>query len=339
MPDSAPDSPDDLASRLAAYLSARWDKPVQVSHLERFHGGAARETFRFRAQSDDGDSWLVLRRDPAASLISTAREVEFHALARAHAAGLPVPRPRYLETGAEAFGAPGFLMDAIEGGRASGLFEEDPYGAARGATGTALVAALGRLHRLVPDAEDMKHLPFQDAGLRLAHWRLELERHELRPEPVAHAALRWLERHLPGPSGPPAFVHGDFRSGNFLVDANNQLLAILDWEMAHIGDPLEDLAWLADPLWAHGQPDLVGAMLPLPEVIRTWEAHSGRRFDASLFAWWRLFAGFQGLAIWITSGFEVARMQSVDPVLVFSALYPYRAHNASVARMLKELAA
>lgn len=328
-----------LAARLADYLASAWGEAVDVKDIERFHGGAARETFRLRAVTASEERWLVLRRDPPASLISTERAVEFHALQRAHAAGIPVPRPLMLETRPQAFGAPGFLMEAIAGGRASGLFEEDPYGEARAETGHGLVEALGRLHRLVPDDSDLRVLPFQDAAGRLAHWRLEIERNALGPEPVAAAALRWLERHLPPPSGPPAIVHGDFRSGNFLVDSDNRLLAILDWEMAHVGDPYEDLAWLADPLWAHGTTGLVGAMIPFDAMIRIWREHSHRRFDPQLFAWWRLFAGVQGLAIWITSGHEVAHMKGVDPVLAFSALYPYRAHNASVARLLKDMAA
>lgn len=334
-----PEADDALLAQLAGYLSAHWGQPVETHDLERFHGGAARETFRFRATGHGRDQWLVLRRDPPASLIATDRAVEFHALSRAHAAGLPVPRPLLLETAAEPLGSPGFLMEAIPGGRAAGLFEPDPYGAGRARTGEALVEALGRLHALVPDAADHRVFAFQDAAGRLAHWKGEIERHALGPEPVARAALRWLERHLPPPSGPPAIVHGDFRSGNFLVDADNRLLAILDWEMAHLGDPYEDLAWLADPLWAHGEPDSVGAMLPFARVVACWETASGRRFDPTLFGWWRLFAGFQGLAIWITSAHEVAHMKGVDPVLAFSALYPYRAHNAAVARMLKVVAA
>jgi aminoglycoside phosphotransferase (APT) family kinase protein len=331
------DRDGDLEGALATWLSREREEEVSVARLTRFHGGAARETYRFEATGERGSEWLILRRDPPASLIATSRAVEFHVLGRAHAAGLPAPEPLHLDPDGSALGAPGFVMRSVEGGRAAGLFETDPYGEGREALGAALFEALGRLHALPPTAGDRAILPAHDAAGRLAHWAGEIERHPSTPQPVAMAALRWLSRHLPPPSGPPAIVHGDFRSGNFLVDPENRLLAVLDWEMAHLGDPMEDLAWAADPLWRQGSPDLVGGMVPEAAMIAAWEATSGRTFDRAAWAWWRLFAGFAGLAIWITSAHEVAAMRSVDPVMVFSALYPLRFHNASVAEALAGL--
>lgn len=330
-----------LAERLAAWLAEAWGAPVAVDDMARFHGGAARETWGFRATAsraspEERSRRLVLRLDPASSLIRTARAAEFHALARAHAAGLPAPRPLLLDAEGRHLGAPGLVTEAIDGGRAAGLFEPDPYGGTRERVGRAAFAALGRLHALAPDDADRAALPVQDAAGRLAWWKAEMGRHASRPEPVAEAALRWLERHLPAPSGPPAIVHGDFRSGNLLFGEQG-LLAILDWEMAHIGDPMEDLAWAADPLWAHGDAARVGAMLPLGEAVAIWEEASGRRFDRASWPWWRLFAGLQGLAIWISSAAEVAARRTADPVLLFAGLYPYRFHAAQVARMLVEL--
>lgn len=324
---------------LERYLGARWGATVKVGQLSRFHGGAARETFRFVAHGRQAPHALVLRRDPASSLIRTSRAAEFHILERAYGAGLPVPQPLFLEDDGVAFGTPGFIMAEVPGGRAPGLFETNPYGASRTETGAQLFSALGRLHALVPDSKDFAALPMQDAAGRLAHWKADAKSNTLRPEPVLAAAIRWLERHLPAASGPPALVHGDFRSGNFLVGPQSRLLAILDWEMAHIGDPMEDLAWVMDPLWSHGEPGLAAATLPPAEAIARWEASSGRRFAAEAWPWWRLFAGVSGLAIWIASSFEVASHRTVDPVMTFAGFYPYRFHNAQVARMLLEVGA
>lgn len=330
---------------LSAYLSAQTGIETHVSDLVRCHGGAARETYLFTATTAAGARRLVLRRDPGASLIETSRRVEFHALRRAHAAGLKAPEPLFLEESPDAFGAPGFIMAAVEGGRASGLFEAEPYGAHAEPLGLALYRELGQLHALVPDAADRAVLPAHDARGRLHHWAAEIERHAIHAEPVAHAVRRWLECHLPEASGPPAIVHGDFRSGNFLFADDGRLLAILDWEMAHIGDPMEDLAWSTDPLWAHGESDGVGdsrragGLLPTGQAIAAWEESAGRHFNRAAWGWWQLFAAYAGLAIWITSGHEVARMGSVDPVMAFSSLYPYRFHQARAARLLEALAA
>jgi aminoglycoside phosphotransferase (APT) family kinase protein len=260
------------------------------------------------------------------------------ALRIAHRAGLPVPEPIHLIDDPDVLGAPAFVMEAVEGGRAAGIFEADPYGRARGKLGAALFDTLGRLHAIAPQSWEGSDLPAFDPASRLAFWQDDIERAALRPEPVARAALRWLERHVPPPSGPPALVHGDFRSGNFLVDDKGKLLAVLDWEMAHVGDPMEDLAWAADPLWGHGDRSRAAATVPLKRAIAWWEAASGRRFNRQAWSWWRLFAGVKGLAIWISSAHEVIRHRSVDPVLLFAALYPYRFHNAEVARMLHEVA-
>lgn len=329
----------ELEDRLSALLSRLDGTPTTVDELSRFHGGAARETWRLRATSAQGQRWLVMRRDPASSLIDTSRAVEFHVLGRAHAAGLPVPKPLHLDSTGTDLGAPGFLMTEIPGGRAASPFEPDSYGAQAAETGKSLFTALGRLHAVVPDAADRAALPFQDAAGRLAHWKAEIAAHKLRPEPIAEAACRWLEAHVPPPSGPETIVHGDFRSGNFLVDDQNRLLAVLDWEMAHIGDPMEDLAWVMDPLWGHGMAGVVAGTCPQEVAIAAWEAASGRRFDPAHWHWWRLFSGFQGLAIWITSSFEVAHGRTADPSMIFAGIYPYRTHNRMVAHMLKELSA
>ncbi len=338
------DGLEGIEGRLAALLSAAWDEDVRIRNLFRFHGGAARETWRFCAEGARRSEWLVMRRDPVASLIRTSREVEFHALARASAAGLPVPEPLLLDAEGERLGTPGFLMRLVEGGRAASLFETEPYGAHAERLGHTLFDAIGRLHALPVSREDEALLPVQDPRARLEHWARELDAHALRPQPIARAALRWLRAHCPEPSGPLALVHGDFRSGNFLFTDGGRLVALLDWEMAHLGDPMEDLAWAADPLWSHGERGLadrgrVGALLPLDAAVAAWEEASGRRFDRAAWTWWRLFAGFQGLAIWLTSGFEVASLRAVDPVLAFSAYYPYRFHNHQLAALLREVSA
>ena len=334
-----PEARHPLEGQLEAALSAHWGEPVSVGGLNRFHGGAARETYRFEATRGGRTEGFVVRRDPASSLIETSRAVEYHVLGRAHAAGLPAPEPLLLDADGSLLGSPGFVMREVPGGRAAGALEPDPYGEARDGTGRDLFTALGRLHALVPDAADATALPFLDAAGRLAHWKSEIARHRLRPEPIAAAAIRWLEANLPAASGPPAIVHGDFRSGNFLVDGENRLLVVLDWEMAHIGDPYEDLAWVMDPLWSHGDLTRAAGTALRADAIAAWEAASGRRFDPVLFRWWRMFAGLEGLAIWITSAFEVGHAHTVDPVMLFAGIYPYQFHNVQVSKMLKEFAA
>lgn len=315
---------------LQSYLGEKWGEPVTVSGLRRFHGGAARETYRFDA---NGQS-LVLRRDPPSSLIETDRSTEYSAIAAFHGSAVPVPEPLFIETG-DALGSTGFIMREIPGVHAAGLFDADPYGEARAEVGRDLFTILGRIH--ARDTADLGFLPVQGAAARLGHWEATIEADALGPEPIARAGLRWLRRNLPS-DGALTVVHGDYRSGNFLVDDANRIRAVVDWEMVHLGDPLEDLAWVCDPLWAHGS-DNPAATIPLEDAIATWEAASGLTCDRTAFRWWRVFAQVMGLAIWISAGREVASGRNGDPVNIFAALYPYRFHNRSLARTLRELAA
>ena len=326
------------AEALAAYLAGKWSEPVAIAGLKRFHGGASRQTFRFDATGARSGrrEALVLRRDPVSSLIETDRAAEFAALRAFADSAVPVPEPLWLETVADGFGAPGFLMREIAGGAAAGLLTPEPYGDHAPALGEALFTALGQIHRTPPAAAGLEPFSVDTAAAqRLAHWRTAFEADRLRPEPVIEAGFRWLERHPPPPAQRVSIVHGDFRSGNFLF-ADDRLLAILDWEMVHAGDPLEDLAWVMDPLWSHfsGRP---AALLDHDAAIAVWEAASGLVADPRALRWWQVFAQVMGATIWVSSAREIADGRSHDPVLGFAATLPYRFHVMTLAQTLAGL--
>lgn len=324
----------DLEERLAAYLSAKWDADVVISGMKRFHGGAGRETYRFDASSGARREGLVLRRDPPKSIIETDRQPEYRAIQMFHGSDVPVPEPLFLEEGDEAFGSPGFIMREIAGCDAPGLFETDPFGEHRARIGAEFFAALGLIH--AADPAPLGLAPTSANG-RVEHWAAVIAEDAVQPEPIAHAARRWLLANLPPAPARISVVHGDYRRGNFLTK-DGRLAAILDWEMVHVGDGLEDLAWACDPLWSMGS-DHVAATVPLEDAIRHWEAASGLRCEAETFRWWRVFAQYMGLAIWISAAAEIASGRSMDPVIAYAGLFPYREHNAALARSLKEVAA
>lgn len=323
--------PSDL---LAAFLGDQLGEPVAIAGLRRFHGGAARETYRFDAVTAAGSRAMVLRRDPPSSLIETDRAVEYRALQAFHGTDVPVPEPLYLE--ATAFGSPGFVMAEIPDVRAASLFEPEPYGAQAEAVGARMFTILGRIAARDP-ADLGLAMPAEPWRDRLDHWAATVRADAQGPEPVAWAAIRWLERHPPPPPRRPSVVHGDYRSGNFLIDEANVIRAIVDWELVHAGDPHEDLGWAMDPLWAHGS-DRPGGTVSEAEAIAFWERASGLAVHPEQLRWWRMFAQLMGLAIWISSGAEVASGRNIDPVMVFSSLYPYRWHNAALARTLWSVA-
>jgi aminoglycoside phosphotransferase (APT) family kinase protein len=115
------------------------------------------------------------------------------------------------------------------------------------------------------------------------------------------------------------------------------MTAVLDWEMAHLGDPLEDLGWAMDPQWRHGDPTRVAGMVTKAEAIAIWERASGLKVDLEAFRWWELFASVKGQAIWISSAKEYRDGGYAEPILCFSGWYTARRQDEILADQLAEL--
>ncbi len=335
---------DDLASRLQIYLARKLGAPaLRVSDLARIPGGASRETYRFRARytsaKGEVDRALILRRDPVASLIETDRTTEFRAYQAFHELGLPVPEPIALELDNEALERPFFVMEEITGCEVASILNPDPYGAQRETIGRQFWSVLGRIAAADPRAIGLGDFEgAHDVGEawrhEVARWEKVIDEDEREPQPIARAAIRWLKRNKPPPAQKISVVHGDYRTGNFLFTAQGDIRAILDWEMAHLGDPLEDLAWALDPLWSHGDPARPAGLLARADAVAAWEAASGLKADATALAWWEIFASLKGLAIWISAACEYAEGRNTDAVNAFSGWYCLAFHNKVLAERL-----
>jgi aminoglycoside phosphotransferase (APT) family kinase protein len=335
---------DDLSIKLAAYLADKLGAPdLSVHDIARIPGGASRETYRFRARHGTTERKLILRRDPPASLIETDRATEFRAYQAFFRLGLPVPEPIALELDGTALERPFFIMAEIEDAQAGSILAPDPYGAHRDKIGEQFFTILGRVAGADPQAlglADFDGPKSVDDCWRheLTRWEKVIDEDEAEPQPIARAALRWLARHPPPPAQKIAVVHGDYRSGNFLFDGAGDIKAILDWEMAHLGDPLEDLGWALDPLWAHHDPSRPAGTLARDDAIALWEKTSGLRADRNALAWWEIFASLKGCAIWISAAHEYATRRNDDPVNAFSGWYCLAFHNQVLADRLEALA-
>jgi aminoglycoside phosphotransferase (APT) family kinase protein len=330
----------ELEDRLAVYLRGRLEAPdLTVANLARIPGGASRETYRFRAHYNGRERGLILRRDPVASLIETERTSEYRAYEAFHALGLPVPEPVALELDGAPLERPFFIMEEIENCQAGSILSPDPYGAHRETVGRQFYAALGKIASVDPRDVGLADLggesDIHDVAMHeVARWEKVVEEDECEPQPIVRAALRWLKRHPPPPAQKIAVVHGDYRTGNFLVDAEGQIRAILDWEMAHLGDPLEDLGWAIDPLWSNGDVEHPGGMIARANGIRLWEQASGLTAEPAALHWWEIFASLKGAAIWISAAREYAQGRNSDPINAFSGWYCLAFHNKVLADRL-----
>jgi aminoglycoside phosphotransferase (APT) family kinase protein len=335
----------DIESRLAVYIEHRLPHvtDVAVDALTRIHGGASRETYRFVARWREHGApcsrRLILRRDPVDSLIETERDLEFCAYRAFHGTAVPVPEALWLEMDPQWLERPFFVMEEITGCRAASPFAEDPYGAHAGTIGTQFWRILGCISATDPNAAGLVErmaVPAPDECWRreLDHWEAVIDADELHPQPIVRAAIRRLRRSPPPPAQRLSVVHGDYRTGNFLFDDDGRIRAVLDWEMCHLGDPLEDLAWAMDPLWAGADPERPGGLVDAATALALWRQASGLAVDADAFAWWRLFAMVKGLGIWISSSQAFVAGRNRDPVLAFSGWWCTDVHNRLIVETL-----
>ena len=130
-------------------------------------------------------------------------------------------------------------------------------------------------------------------------------------------------------------VHGDYRNGNFLFK-ENKITGILDWEMAHIGDPLEDLGWALSPIWSWQDPSKPAYLIDRQASLSVWEGSSGLTIDKNDLKWWELFVCVKGMAIWISAGNEFKTGKNVDPINLFSPWIPGDIHLEIILDILEE---
>jgi aminoglycoside phosphotransferase (APT) family kinase protein len=160
------------------------------------------------------------------------------------------------------------------------ILRDDALADARAALTGQCGAALARLHSVDPDTVDGLHELDQVQQFRELVDALE------QPHPAFELGFRWLEAHRPPPSG-RSVVHGDFRHGNLIVGPDG-LRAVLDWELAHLGDPLEDLGWLCVRAWRFGGPGPVGGFGEREALYAAYEAAGGRTVDPEIARWWEV---------------------------------------------------
>lgn len=274
-------------TRIVAHIDPHLREVVQLTRLS---AGATNETWSFDAVGVDSNGEpllvpLILRR--AARRTTTevlSLPVEAALLTEVHAAKLPVPQVRHVLTPDDAMGA-GFIMERIAGATLPSKILRDPELAG---VLPQLAAQLGTIvagiHR-VPLAS-LPALPLLDGERQLQLLHSQYQAQQV-PRPVFELALRWLRKRVPVTTT-PVLVHGDYRHGNLIIGARG-VHAVLDWELAHRGDPLEDLAWICLPPWRFGAIDLpVGGFGRREDLLAAYERASNTRIDPDRLRWWEM---------------------------------------------------
>lgn len=337
-----------LETRIADYLDHRMAGDggdvagVSIDELARIHGGSSQETFRFRARwrqaGEERERRLILRRAPESGLVVAERDLEFTVYSALAGRGVPVPTAHYLELDPRWLDRPFFIMDMMPGKPGHFFFSNDPYEGKGTEVGRNFWHHLGTLAAQDHRALGLTTLRGGEAEggywqHELAHWEAQLDAGEAAVEPIVRGAIRWLRRNPPPEAAKPAITHGDYRCGNFLFVPDGSISAVLDWEMCHIGDPLEDIAWAINPMWT------VERHFPLDEGLAIWEAASGLSVDRTALDWWRLFTAVKACGIWTTAEKSFEEGTSREMIVALTAIRASHIHRKEILDRMAALGA
>jgi aminoglycoside phosphotransferase (APT) family kinase protein len=240
--------------------------------MKRLTGGASRETWSFDALI--GGAWrpLIVRCDRAGRGPMTLEALAFDAAAR-----VGVPEPEIVARGDEFL-----IMERVEGETiARRILRDEKFAAIRTRLAEQCGEILARIHSIPPNA-----IPNLDARDPLAETAAVIHAFE-DPSPALELGLAWLERNRPEPQD-EVVVHGDFRLGN-LVIGEDGVRAVLDWELVHRGDPIQDLGYLCVRAWRFGGEHPVGGFGSYEDLFRGYERIGGRTVDRERVRWWEVF--------------------------------------------------
>ncbi len=291
----------ELVEGVRSVLADRLRGDPGVITLSPIPGGASRETWLVSRKAAGGDPEIplcVLRRDPEGSVSLVPMREEYALLERSRDAGVPVPGPIAFQGSGGAFGSPGILTEFVEGTSvAPRILKKPEYEAARGRLSPQLAEALARVHSIGPaGVEDvLPAVPGDPVVAQIEDWERQID--EIgEPLPAVELGLRWLRANAPEPVE-PRLVHGDYRLGNFIVDAEG-LAAVIDWELAHVGDPAEDIGWLCIRSWRFGYDDRVVAGLGgLDEFLAAYEEAGGSAINPGRVRYWEAFGNVKWAVI------------------------------------------
>jgi aminoglycoside phosphotransferase (APT) family kinase protein len=266
-----------VKDQLEAVLRPVLGDGVVVENLRALTGGASRTTWAFDAVTDERQA-LILRTGPLDD-VHASMELEAAVQQRAAAAGAPVPHIVTADDSDAALGNPYLICNAIAGETIVRRIYRTLDDAGRSRLLRQCAEALAAIHRADPS----------DLGLtasdQLSEWRNRLD--EMGDTTATFEwAFRWLAANRPSPS-PHVLVHGDFRMGNLIVDADG-LAAVLDWELVYTGEVYEDLAWFCIRAWRFGAPEDLGAggLGSIESFLSAYETAAGTELDRDVFRWW-----------------------------------------------------
>jgi aminoglycoside phosphotransferase (APT) family kinase protein len=277
-----------MEEKLGRCVAAWCPGATGVVGAAKLSGGASQETWSFDIVHPDGNIGAILRRAPqgygAAPTRAAGLNAEATLMQLAYDAGLPSPRVLHVLQPQDELGT-GFIMARVEGETiARKILRDDQFARARPKLARQLGQVLAGIHGLA--LAQLPELRRMTATREIAELERDYRSFDW-PRPVFELALRWLRDRDPGPPQQVTLVHGDFRHGNLIISPDG-VRAVLDWELAHTGDPMEDLGWICVNSWRFGEIDKpVGGFGSREELFAGYEA-AGHSVDPDRVKFWEV---------------------------------------------------
>jgi len=286
-----------LETDLTRVLTARVAGFRSLRSCARLSGGASQETYRIVLDTDVGEKKLAMRRAPAGVKARLHESgpglaVEAELMRAARAAGVPEPEIVHVLEIADGIGE-GFLMEWLDGETLGArIVRGEELAAIRPKLARQCGEVLARIHGIDLVATGLeRRLAQKDTESFVREMWKQYQLYET-PQPMIDYAARWLLEHLPA-AREPRLVHNDFRNGNLMMAPERGIVAVLDWEVAHIGDPMRDLGWLCTNSWRFGRSELpVGGFGEIDDLLAGYESVSGRKVDRAELHYWMAFGSF-----------------------------------------------
>jgi aminoglycoside phosphotransferase (APT) family kinase protein len=302
---------DDPRGQVVAGLTALMrdaDPTVQdiaFQGLVRSAGGLSRENWSVDASWRDAAGThahkLMLLRDAAGSLLNTERAREFAVLKALENSRVPAPKVHWVDPAGRWLGGPSVVMERMPGSCDYMILNGPGPLGSRLALARQFIGLMADIHGVDWQSHglaDSLGLPDQTPSLHeLDHWEAELRAAQLEPQPEMDYILKWLRRHAPEAEA-IVLVHGDFKPGNALVQ-DGCITAKLDWETAHLGDPLEDLGWATNPV--RKREHQIAGHWETPQMVAAYRELTGRTVRESDLVWWNVFSCWKLCVIQLTA--------------------------------------
>lgn len=292
--------------KLEGFLQTHWGRPVVVSDFHRFPSGMSWITIAFTARAGQGDAKaqrLILRvGDPAGILAPYRAAPEFQSLsALAGVPGLPIPRVHAFSEDASILGAPFIVSEWVAGDTPRPFEGAEPVGDAAEIRSMCqdFIDALGAIHLFDATGSALTEpgLNTANAAIRqVERWAAHAHIGQAGAQPQMRYAAHWLKVHAPV-ADRITVVHGDYRVGNFLQQGG-RITAILDWELVHLGDPHEDLAWAGLRAYAAGT-NRIGGMLERSAFHEGYKARTGFAVRPEVIRYYEVLGQFKLAAMFI----------------------------------------